>query len=90
VGVEVVVPKVLARAQLQMVNQEALVVVLAVFMEITWLVLETLHQHHHHKEIRVELSRLARHRLAAVAAVVPELLVTLTLVEMVVMVVLDQ
>jgi hypothetical protein len=38
----------------------------------------------------VELSRLARHRLAAVAAVVPELLVTLTLVEMVVMVVLDQ
>jgi hypothetical protein len=35
VGVEVVVPKVLARAQLQMVNQEVLVVVLAVFMEIT-------------------------------------------------------
>jgi hypothetical protein len=35
VGVEVVVPKDLARAQFQMVNQEVLVAVLAVFMEIT-------------------------------------------------------
>ena len=89
-GVEVVVPKDLARVHIQMVNQEVLVVVLWVFMVITYLVLETLHQHHHHKEIQVELSRLERPTKAVVAVAAPELLVALTPTTPVAVAVMDQ